>query len=71
MNLVGIRPVEGTAAELARALRERGWAVGEFAEHVRVVVLPHLDDEHLTSFAAALAECRGAKARVGRRREVG
>ena len=50
VNIVGIRPTRITVELLAERLRERGWAVGQFTTHLRIVLLPHLSREALEPF---------------------
>ncbi|MED5330837.1 MAG: pyridoxal-dependent decarboxylase, partial [Planctomycetota bacterium] len=54
MNIVGIRPTEGGVEGLSASLRSSGWAIGQFATHVRVVLLPHVKGGHLERFVADL-----------------
>ena len=55
LNIVGIRPTEVSVEVLAAALRERGWAIGQFSTHLRIVLLPHLRTRHLEPFLEDVA----------------
>lgn len=50
VNIVGVRPTRIGVELLAERLRERGWAVGQFTTHLRIVLLPHLSSEQLEPF---------------------
>jgi len=61
MNIVGIIP-EGdslSAPDLDARLREKGWALGCFRREnlVRVVLMPHVTQEHIDEFLADLKTC--------------
>lgn len=56
MNVVGIRSRNVTADILAARLRERGWSVSLFPEHIRIVVLPHVDEAALEAFLEDLED---------------
>jgi tyrosine decarboxylase/aspartate 1-decarboxylase len=60
LNIVGLRPRSLPVADVASKLRAQGWAVAQFPEHVRLVVLPHLTRLHLEGFLDDLASCLGA-----------
>jgi tyrosine decarboxylase/aspartate 1-decarboxylase len=60
LNIVGLRPRTLPVADLAQKLREQGWAVAQFPDHVRLVVLPHLTRLHLERFLDDMASCLGA-----------
>lgn len=61
-NILGVRgPMP--AADLADALRARGWGVSCFPGHIRIVVLPHLRRAHLEALLDDLrAVVAGARA---------
>lgn len=52
MNIVGIKPKFMEPLILAEKLRKRGWAISLFPHHIRVVVMPHLREDHIRSFLA-------------------
>jgi len=56
MNIVGIRSDEIDIRLLAKKLRERGWAISLFHNHIRVVVMPHVKSAHVESFLEDLKD---------------
>ncbi|MHA1190943.1 MAG: tyrosine decarboxylase MfnA [Promethearchaeota archaeon] len=59
MNIVGIKPIKGkTITELDKQLRKRKWMVATHPEFniIRIVVMPHVQEEHLRYFAKDLKE---------------
>ncbi|MEW6071285.1 MAG: tyrosine decarboxylase MfnA [Planctomycetota bacterium] len=55
LNIVGIRPTAVAVEVLGERLRRRGWALGQFPTHLRVVLLPHLSAREIEPFLADLA----------------
>lgn len=53
-NVVGIKSDATDVRHVARELRSRGWAVSLFPRHIRIVVMPHVREEHLESFVEDL-----------------
>ena len=49
-NVVGIKSDFFNIARLASEIRKLGWAVSLFPQHIRIVVMPHIREEHLKSF---------------------
>ena len=49
-NVVGIKSDVFDVKRIAGELRKRGWAVSLFPRHIRIVVMPHIREEHLESF---------------------
>ncbi len=49
-NIVGLKSASLDIREVARRLRLREWAVSLFPEHIRIVVMPHVDQRHITAF---------------------
>lgn len=56
MNMVGISSTTFGIRSLADKLRTRGWAVGLFPEHIRVVVMPHVKEQHVDKFLEDLKD---------------
>jgi tyrosine decarboxylase/aspartate 1-decarboxylase len=50
MNIVGIKSNAIDIRLIAQKLREKGWAVSLFSNHIRVVVMPHVKLAHVQSF---------------------
>jgi tyrosine decarboxylase/aspartate 1-decarboxylase len=50
MNIVGIKSNVVDIRLLAQRLREKGWAVSLFPNHIRVVVMPHVKLAHVKNF---------------------
>jgi tyrosine decarboxylase/aspartate 1-decarboxylase len=48
LNIVGIKSEIVSVADLAAALRQKGWAVARFPNHIRVVIMPHIHSNHIT-----------------------
>lgn len=54
MNVVGLAVRGLTAEELARLLRQRGWALSQWNDYLRIVVMPHVTDQLCRDFVADL-----------------
>ena len=50
MNIVGIKSNDMDIHLLAQKLREKGWAVSLFPNHIRIAVMPHTKIVHIQSF---------------------
>ena len=50
MNIVGIKSNDIDIHLLTQKLRERGWAVSLFPNHIRIAVMPHIKLLHVQSF---------------------
>lgn len=50
MNVVGLKSGIFDIKRIARELRLRGWAISLFPSHIRIVVMPHIREEHVESF---------------------
>ena len=50
MNIVGIKSNDIDIHLLTQKLRERGWAVSLFPNHIRIAVMPHIKLLHVRSF---------------------
>jgi tyrosine decarboxylase/aspartate 1-decarboxylase len=48
-NVLGIKSTL-SIARIAGELRGRGWAISLFPQHIRIVLMPHLREEHLETF---------------------
>lgn len=53
-NIVGIKSNVFDVKRIAGELRKKGWAVSLFPQHIRIVVMPHIQREHLESFLGDL-----------------
>jgi tyrosine decarboxylase/aspartate 1-decarboxylase len=61
MNVLGLRPSAGSgldAADLAKALRGRGWALSLFPGFLRITVMPHVSRVMIDHFLDDLEEIR-------------
>jgi len=56
MNIVGIKSNDTDIHLLAEKLREKGWAVSLFPNHIRIAVMPHIKLAHVQSFLKDLKE---------------
>ena len=50
MNVVGLTSHTLDVKQIAHGLRLKGWAVALFPRHIRIVVMPHLQEEHVNEF---------------------
>lgn len=50
MNIVGIKSDVRDINSIAQKLRQKGWAVSLFPNHIRVVVMPHVKNVHIQRF---------------------
>lgn len=55
MNILGFTS-EYKLKAIEKRLRKRGWALGAFPDLLRVVVMPHIKEEHIQKFANDLEE---------------
>lgn len=56
MNIVGIQSKVFSIRHLARELRLRRWAVSFFPNHIRIVVMPHVQKQHIEEFLSDLKD---------------
>jgi tyrosine decarboxylase/aspartate 1-decarboxylase len=54
MNVVGLRSDHFDIHRIAQELRRRGWAVSLFPSHIRIVVMPHVHEDHVEKFLGNL-----------------
>jgi len=50
MNIVGIKSEEYDIRRIVYEMRIRGWAVSLFPNHLRVVIMPHVQEKHVNQF---------------------
>jgi len=50
MNVVGVKSNVIDVRLIAQKLREKGWAVSVFPNHIRIAVMPHIKLAHVQSF---------------------
>lgn len=50
MNIVGIKSEAWDIRRIAQELRLRRWAVALFPGHIRIVVMPHIQEQHIEMF---------------------
>jgi tyrosine decarboxylase/aspartate 1-decarboxylase len=50
MNIVGLESDRFDVQRIAQELRLRGWAVALFPNHIRIVVMPHVHEQHIERF---------------------
>jgi tyrosine decarboxylase/aspartate 1-decarboxylase len=60
LNIVAFNSREMTVWEIADRLKERGWAVSisSYPQAIRIIVMPHLNKEHIESFLTDLREIK-------------
>jgi tyrosine decarboxylase/aspartate 1-decarboxylase len=56
MNIVGLKSNRFQIREVAAGLRRRKWAVSLFPNHIRIVLMPHVREEHVDKFLKDLRE---------------
>lgn len=56
MNIVGLKSAAFDIRRIAQELRTRGWAISLFPSHIRIVLMPHLQEKHIDAFLADLNE---------------
>jgi tyrosine decarboxylase/aspartate 1-decarboxylase len=54
MNVVGLKSDRFDIHMIAQELRRRGWAVSLFPSHIRLVVMPHVHEDHVEEFLGDL-----------------
>ncbi|MEA2089699.1 MAG: tyrosine decarboxylase MfnA, partial [Thermoproteota archaeon] len=62
MNILGIKSDAMNVEALAEKLRSKGWAVSLFPEHIRIVVMPHVQTPHVKAFLEDLRNIMEKKA---------
>ncbi|WXG43448.1 MAG: tyrosine decarboxylase MfnA [Promethearchaeati archaeon SRVP18_Atabeyarchaeia-1] len=50
LNMIGIKSNQYSIKSIWKRLRERKWAVGGLKESLRIVILPHIEREHVDAF---------------------
>lgn len=50
MNIVGLKSEVFDIRQVAQELRLRKWAVSLFPEHIRMVLMPHIREQHIQNF---------------------
>lgn len=56
LNVVGLKSDVYDIRHRAAELRAKGWAVSLFPKHIRIVVMPHVQEEHVKIFLEDLRE---------------
>jgi len=56
MNIVGIKSEAFDIRRVAQELRIRKWAVSLFPNHIRIVVMPHIQKQHIEKFLEDLKD---------------
>ena len=56
MNIVGIKSEVFDIRRIAKKLRLRKWAVSLFPNHIRIVVMPHVQKQHIEEFLEDLKD---------------
>jgi tyrosine decarboxylase/aspartate 1-decarboxylase len=59
MNILGVKSDVMKVRVLAERLRNNGWAVSLFPEHIRIVVMPHVQPSHIEVFLKDLRNIIG------------
>jgi tyrosine decarboxylase/aspartate 1-decarboxylase len=54
INIVGITSKTFDVRQIAQGLRQMGWAVALFPKHIRIVVMPHIRQDHIDEFVEDL-----------------
>jgi tyrosine decarboxylase/aspartate 1-decarboxylase len=55
MNVIGFKSTTIDVRKVAEQLRLRGWAISLFPRHIRVVVMPHVQETHVELFLQDLS----------------
>jgi tyrosine decarboxylase/aspartate 1-decarboxylase len=50
MNIIGIKSEGPIIRRLAQELRIRKWAISLFPNHIRIVIMPHVQEQHIIQF---------------------
>jgi len=50
MNVIGLTSHKFDVQQIAQKLRLRGWAVALFPKHIRIVIMPHIQKQHVDEF---------------------
>lgn len=50
MNILGIKSSRHNIGKIATELRARKWAISLFPNHIRIVVMPHVQEQHIDQF---------------------
>ncbi len=50
LNVIGLRSETIEVRLLAKEVRAKGWAVALFPRHIRIVLMPHVNEEHVVKF---------------------
>jgi tyrosine decarboxylase/aspartate 1-decarboxylase len=56
MNVVGLKSETFDIGRIAQELRRRKWAVSLFPHHIRIVIMPHVHQEHVGKFLEDLKQ---------------
>jgi len=56
LNIVGIKSEGFDIRQVAKELRVRNWAVSLFPSHIRIVVMPHIQKQHIERFLSDLKD---------------
>jgi len=56
MNVVGIESDTFDIRRLAEELRRRKWAISLFPRHIRIVIMPHVQEKHVDEFLQDLSK---------------
>jgi tyrosine decarboxylase/aspartate 1-decarboxylase len=56
MNVVGLKSQTFDIGRIAQELRRRKWAVSLFPHHIRIVIMPHVHQEHVVKFLEDLKQ---------------
>jgi tyrosine decarboxylase/aspartate 1-decarboxylase len=56
MNIVGVKSEAFDIRQIAQELRLRKWAVSLFPHHIRIVLMPHVQERHVNMFLEDLSK---------------
>jgi tyrosine decarboxylase/aspartate 1-decarboxylase len=56
MNIVGLKSEEFDIRRIAEELRLRKWAIALFSHHIRIVIMPHVQEPHIEELLQDLNE---------------
>jgi len=56
MNIVGVTSTKYNIVEIAEAMRDKGWAISLFTEHMRIVLRPSVTKKVIDSFIHDIKE---------------
>lgn len=56
INIIGLKSEVYDIRQIAQELRTRRWAISLFPEHIRIVIMPHVQKQHIEKFLEDLKD---------------